>query len=207
MKFSVMELSIGLLLLALAGCVSGPPKLPDQENEYGVLLDAYKINVGDQVSINVWKNPELSITEPVRPDGKVAVHLIGDVLAAGKTPEELANDIEARLTSYIKDPNVTVILTGLTGRDYLSMIRVTGAVGSTSAITYHHGMTVLDAVLGAGSVGLYADANRTKLHRRNASGIIETYDIRLEDILEKGDMRTNVLLMPGDVITVPESAF
>ena len=207
MKHSVMELCIGLLVLALAGCASGPPNLPAPDSGHGVMLDAYKIEVGDQVNISVWKNPELSISEPVRPDGKIAVHLVGDIMAAGKTPEQLADDIETQLSNYIKDPNVTVILTSLSGRDYLSMIRVTGAVGNHAAMTYHYGMTVLDAVVGAGSVSPYADANRTKLHRRTASGGTETYDIRLEDIMDKGDMTTNVLLMPGDVITVPESVF
>lgn len=206
MKSSFRELSIGLLLFALAGCVSGPPSLPATDDSRGVQSDEYKINVGDQVNISVWKNPELSISEPVRPDGKIAVHLIGDVMAAGMTPEQLAADIQTKLAQYIKDPNVTVILTGLAGQDYLSMIRVTGAVATHASLPYHYGMTVLDAVVGAGSVGIYADANRTKLHRRTATGA-QTYDIRLKDILEKGDMSTNVLLMPGDVITVPESAF
>jgi len=208
MKYPVKEVCIGLIVFALAGCASGPPNLPDETTGgQGVMLDAYKIEVGDKVSISVWKNPELSINEPVRPDGKIAVHLVGDIMAAGKTPEQLAGDIENKLSAYIKDPNVTVILTGLSGQDYLSMIRVTGAVGNHASMTYHYGMTVLDAVVGAGSVSIYADANNTKLHRRTKDGGNVTYNIRLKDILENGDMTTNVLLMPGDVITVPESVF
>jgi len=93
MKYSFKELCIGLMIYTLAGCASGPPNLPAQAAGRGVMLDAYKIEVGDQVNISVWKNPELSISEPVRPDGKIAVHLIGDIMAAGKTPEELADDI------------------------------------------------------------------------------------------------------------------
>lgn len=196
-----------LMFFMLAGCASSTaPSLPAQHGTHGVLQGSYKIDVGDQISISVWKNPELSISEPVRPDGKIAVHLLGDIMAAGKTPEDLAADIEQQLSSYIKDPNVTVILTGLAGQAYLSRIRVTGAVGASTSMSYHQGMTVLDAVLDAGSVTMYADANRTKLHRRTESGT-ETYDVRLKDILENGDMTTNVLLMPGDVITVPESVF
>jgi polysaccharide export outer membrane protein len=206
MKLSARELLIGLLFAVLVGCAHGPPKLPEADSRHGILLDAYKIEVGDQVNISVWKNPELSISEPVRPDGKIAVHLVGDVMAAGKTPEQLAEDIEFELSSYIKEPNVTVILTGLSGRDYLSMIRVTGAVSNYTPIPYRHGMTVLDAVVSAG-ISLYADKNRTKLHRRTKDGGTEAYDIRLKDILEDGDMSTNVMLMPGDVITIPESAF
>jgi polysaccharide export outer membrane protein len=195
-----------LLIIAVAGCASGPSNLPDQGAGHVVLVESYKIDVGDQVQISVWKNPELSISEPVRPDGKIAVPLVGDVMAAGKTPEQLADDITAKLTEYIKNPNVTVILTGLSGHAFLSRVRVTGAVEDSMSMTYHQGMTVLDAVLEAGSVSLYADGNSTKLHRRTDDGS-HTYDIRLTDILEDGDMTTNVLLMPGDVITVPERTF
>ena len=171
-----------------------------------VLVESYQIAVGDQLRIDVWKNPELSVTEPVRPDGKIAVPLVGDLDAAGKTPEELTADITRKLASYIKNPNVTVILTNLAGQEFLSRIRVTGSVANNMSIPYHQGMTVLDAVLEAGSVTMYADANDTKLYRRTETGA-ETYDIRLKDILENGDMRTNVMLMPGDVITVPERLF
>ena len=132
--------------------------------------------------------------------------LVGDMMAAGLTPEELAANIETRLASYVKAPNVTVILTSLQGHQFLSRIRVTGSVGSNVSMQYHQGMTVLDAILEAGSVDLYADANNTKLHRRTKKGAV-TYDIRLKNIMEDGDMRTNITLKPGDVITVPESNF
>ena len=193
----------------VAGCASfGTSNLPPQSDTSGpsVLVESYQIAVGDQLRIDVWKNPELSVTEPVRPDGKIAVPLVGDLAAAGKTPEELTADITRKLASYIKNPNVTVILTNLAGQAFLSRIRVTGSVANNMSIPYHQGMTVLDAVLEAGSVTLYADANDTKLYRRTETGA-ETYDIRLKDILENGDMRTNVMLMPGDVITVPERLF
>jgi polysaccharide export outer membrane protein len=193
----------------VAGCAGlGTSNLPPQSDTSGpsVLVESYQIAVGDQLRIDVWKNPELSVTEPVRPDGKIAVPLVGDLTAAGKTPEELTADITRKLASYIKNPNVTVILTNLAGQAFLSRIRVTGSVENNMSIPYHQGMTVLDAVLEAGSVTLYADANNTKLYRRTETGA-ETYDIRLKDILENGDMRTNVMLMPGDVITVPERLF
>jgi polysaccharide biosynthesis/export protein len=193
----------------VAGCASfGTSNLPPQSDTSGpsVLVESYQIAVGDQLRIDVWKNPELSVTEPVRPDGKIAVPLVGDLHAAGKTPEELTADITKKLASYIKNPNVTVILTNLAGQEFLSRIRVTGSVANNMSIGYHQGMTVLDAVLEAGSVTLYADANDTKLYRRTETGAA-TYDIRLKDILENGDMSTNVMLMPGDVITVPERLF
>jgi polysaccharide export outer membrane protein len=205
----IRNLLILMVIAGMAGCVTSPPNLPDPGAGFGannVLVEAYRIDVSDTVQISVWKNPELSVSEPVRPDGMIAVPLVGDVMAAGRTPEELAKEITDRLAEYIKNPNVTVILTGLQGHAYLSRIRVTGAVGNNTSITYQQGMTVLDAILDAGSVDLYADSNNTKLHRRTDNGA-ETYDIRLKDILEDGDMTTNVLLMPGDVITVPERAF
>lgn len=198
---------IWILVAGLTACAStGTPNLPPESEGYGVVSGEYRIDVSDQVNISVWKNPELNVSEPVRPDGKIAVHLIGDITAAGKTPEQLADDIERELSNYIKNPNVTVILTGLAGQNYRSMIRVTGAVGNVTSLNYSQGMTVIDAVLGAGGLDLYANGNRAKLHRQTESGI-KTYDLRLKDILEKGDMTTNVQLYPGDVITVPESTF
>ena len=201
----------GFLSIGLAGC-AGTPNLPDQPQAGesqgpSVLVDSYTMAVGDVVQINVWKNPELSLSEPIRPDGKIAMPLIGDIMAVDRAPEELAADIEEQLSTYIKNPNVTVILTSLQGQAFLSRIRVTGSVVKDVSFSYQQGMTVLDAVLDAGSVSLYADSNRTKLHRRTEEGGTRTYDIRLKDILEDGDMTTNVLLMPGDVITIPERAF
>jgi polysaccharide export outer membrane protein len=208
MKFNIKIFLIIFTLIAIAGC-AGKPRLPeDSQNMEGprVLVKTYKMSVGDQVMINVWKNPELSVSAPIRPDGKVSVPLIGDVMAVGRTPEQLATNIEDKLKSYVKAPNVTVVLTNLQGHEFLSRIRVTGSVAQNISITYHQGMTVLDAVLAAGSVDLYADSNRTKVHRRTSKGN-ETYDIRLKDIMEKGDMTTNINLLPGDVITVPERLF
>ena len=194
----------------ITGCASEPNLPPKSESWQAtgpsVLVKSYKMAVGDQIQINVWKNTELSLSQPIRPDGKISMPLVGDIMAVGLTPEELAAKIETSLSSYVKAPNVTVILTSLQGHEFLSRIRVTGSVTTNVSMTYHQGMTVLDAVLEAGSVDVYADANNTKLHRRTEKGTV-SYDIRLKDILEDGDMRTNVTLMPGDIITVPESNF
>ena len=202
-------LIIVCMFAGISGCASTSSNLPpqgDADAGPSVLVESYQMAVGDNVKIMVWKNSELSISEPIRPDGKIAVPLVGDIDAVGKTPEELAADIKAALGNYIVNPNVTIILTGLQGHEFLSRIRVTGSVGNNTSMAYQQGMTVLDAVLEAGSVDLYADSNNTKLHRRTESGMV-TYDIRLRDILEDGDMTTNVLLLPGDVITVPERLF
>jgi polysaccharide export outer membrane protein len=209
MKY-LTALLISALLIIITSCASEPNLPPKSENGQtsgpSVLVKSYKMAVGDQIQINVWKNPELSLSEPIRPDGKISMPLVGDVMAVGLTPEELASNIEARLENYVKAPNVTVILTKLQGHAFLSRIRVTGSVTSNVSMPYNQGMTVLDAILEAGSIDVYADANNTKLHRRTKKGTV-SYDVRLKDIMEDGDMRTNITLMPGDIITVPESNF
>ena len=201
---------LGLFFIGLVGCASTPnlppPSVSMEELGSTVLIESYKMAVGDQVQVNVWKNEELSVSEPIRPDGKISLPLVGDVMAAGLEPQELAADIKQRLYNFIKKPNVTVILTRLQGHEFLSRVRVTGSVENDMSMTYQQGMTVLDAVLEAGGVNLYADSNRTRLYRRIGGGN-ETYDIQLKDILEEGDMSTNTLLVPGDVITVPERRF
>jgi polysaccharide export outer membrane protein len=208
MKLYTEIFLIFIMIISISGC-AGKPRLPEDSQSMAgpsVLTKSYKMAVGDQVKINVWKNKELSLSAPIRPDGKISMPLMGDVLAVGRTPEELATKIEKQLSRYIKNPNVTVILTSIQGHEFLSRIRVTGAVGNQTSINYHQGMTVLDAILEAGSLDPFANSNSTKLHRRTDKGN-ETYDIRLKDIMEKGDMTTNVYLLPGDVITVPERLF
>jgi polysaccharide export outer membrane protein len=207
----LMPVIILAFIMELTACAYSRPNLPPRPEDGGavgpsVLVESYKIAVGDQIQVNVWKNAELSLAVPVRPDGKISLPLIGDIMAVGYTPEELASRIEGKLTNYVKAPNVTVILTTLQGHQFLSAIRVTGSVAENRSITYTQGMTVLDAVLEAGSVDIYADSNNTKLHRRTKGGSV-AYDVRLKDIMESGDMTTNILLLPGDIITVPERAF
>jgi len=206
--FTLMTIAI---IFGLSACTTSQPHLPPESKAWenkgpSVLVKSYKMSVGDQLQINVWKNPELSLAEPIRPDGKISIPLVGDVMAVGLTPEELSVKIESGLEDYVKSPNVTVILVSLRGHEFLSRIRVTGSVAHNMSMPYLQGMTVLDAILEAGSIDLYADANNTKLHRKTKDGA-ESYDIRLKDIMEAGDMTTNVTLMPGDVITVPESNF
>ncbi len=207
---NIFKTTILFFFVLMLGACSSTNKLPPQPKGgdviSSVLIEAYKMSVGDQLQVTVWKNPELSFSAPIRPDGKIAVPLIGDVMAAGQEPEQLASTIKNQLTSYIKSPNVTVMLMSLQGQTFLSRIRVTGAVANNISIGFTQGMTVLDAILEAGSVTQYADSNGTKLHRRTAEGT-ETYTIRLKKILEDGDMESNILLLPGDVLTVPERLF
>jgi len=183
---------------------ASPP--PPSEAASGEFSDLYRIGVDDRLQVSVWRNPELSVTVPVRPDGRISVPLVGDVMAGGRAPQEVAADIEKQLATYVRDPKVAVILVDLRSHEFISRVRVTGAVRQPVSVPYRQGMTVLDAVLQAGGVTDFAAANRSRLHRRNADGAVETRDIRLGDILDGGKLESNLDVRPGDVITVPERA-
>jgi polysaccharide export outer membrane protein len=206
---SVLLLLCGLVA-ALAGCAkpSASPESFDQATGvYGPGATAtYLIGADDKVQVSVWRNPELSVIVPVRPDGMISVPLIGDVQAGGKTPTEVGKAIEEKLSSYVRDPHVAVIVTELRSHEYLSRVRVTGAVRTPKSMPYRQGMTVLDAVLEAGGINEFASANRTKLYRR-VKDKTEVVDVELGAILNKGDLETNAMLRPGDVVTVPERLF
>jgi len=159
------------------------------------------------VLITVWHNPDLSVSVPVRPDGRITVPLIGDVIAGGRTPEQVSAEIKDKLQSYIRDPQVAVILVALRSNEYLSRVRVTGAVRSPISIPYRQGMTVLDAVLAAGGITEFAAPDRTELYRKGDGGSSTSYSVHLEKILQKGDLANNYPVQPGDVITVPQRAF
>ena len=192
-----------------AGC-ENVPRVPGPADDTAQPLASfegnYRIGVDDRVQIVVWRNPELSVTAPVRPDGKISVPIIGDVEAGGRTPSEVAEIIKKRLSEYIRDPNVAVILTELRSHEFLSRVRVTGAVRTPRSITHRQGMTVLDAVLEAGGVNDFASPNRTKLYRKVKDKTV-VFEVDLGDILKKGRLETNYPLRPGDVVTVPERLF
>lgn len=191
-----------LLALALGACSTSapPPAAPQGAPEF---TDEYRIGVGDALSINVWRNEDLSVDVPVRPDGKVSVPLAGDVMVGNKTPEEVAADITERLGTFIRDPYVTVIVTDMGSDQYRSRVRVTGAVETPVSLPYRQGMTVLDIVLEAGGTTEFANEGAAVLYRRNGDRL----DIQLNRILHRGEMTTNYPLQAGDVVTVPERAF
>lgn len=199
----VKMVALFLSAIVLHGCASNTAAPPPQSNTEVGFSDEYRIGVGDTLEVNVWRNPDLSIGVPVRPDGMISVPLVGDVAVGNKTPQEVSTAITSELAQYIRDPYVTVIVTTMGSDQYRSRVRVTGAVARPISVTYRQGMTVLDVVLEAGGVTEFANAGRTALYR--ASG--ERIDIDLRGILNKGDMSTNYALVPGDVITVPERAF
>lgn len=169
--------------------------------------DVYRIGQDDILQVSVWRSPELSVTVPVRPDGRISVPLVGDVVVAGRTPDQVAADIKTRLATFVREPQVSIILTELRSHEYLSRVRVTGAVRTPVSIPYRPGMTVLDAVLAAGGVTEFASADNTKLFRRNKAETLETLPIKLDRLMKKGDLENNLALQPGDIVTVPERAF
>ena len=197
---------VAVFSMYLLGCSTptGPIEMPDASIAYSA--SEYRIGVSDQLTINVWRNADLSMSVPVRPDGKISMPLIGDVLAAGKTSEGLAHDITNQLTEYIRSPQVTVIVANPSSTDYQQTVRVTGSVGAPSSMPYRKGMTVLDVVLAVGGPTDFASANKSKLYR-TVNEEVKTYPIRLNDILKKGKLETNYTLIPGDIISVPERAF
>jgi len=168
----------------------------------------YRIGVDDKIKISVWRNPELSVEVPVRPDGYVSAPLIGDVLAGGLTASEVAVNIESKLEQYIRQPQVSVILTSLVSHQFLTRVRVTGSVNKPVSLPFRQGMTVLDIVLEAGGLSDFAVPARARLYRKDAeSGEATTIKIRLDKIIYKGDLSTNVELKAGDVLTIPERRF
>lgn len=194
-------------LVLLAACASGGHRSSAPPATTQIAVEDYQIGVDDEVQVSVWRNPDLGITVPVRPDGKISVPLVGDVLAGGRTPNEVAKDIQEKLGAYVRDPQVAVILTQLRSHEYLSRVRVTGAVRQPVSIPYRQGMTVLDAVLAAGGVTEFAASDRSDLFRRNADDSTTTHPVRLDRILNRGDLSTNYKVAPGDVITIPERTF
>ena len=193
----------GLLALALAGCTTTPAYPPAPGNLAGVDY-SYHIGASDTVNVIVWRNPELSMSVPVRPDGKITTPLIDDLPAWGKTPTELARDIEKALVKYIRDPVVTVIVTGFVG-PASEQIRVIGEAAKPQALAYRKDMTVLDVMIAVGGLTDFADGNGARIFRVADGG--KLYNVRLKDLLKRGDITANADIRPGDNLIIPQSWF
>ncbi len=163
---------------------------------------SYVIGPGDDLQVFVWRNPELTTSVPVRPDGKISTPLVEDMVAVGKTPTQLSRDIEKVLGEFIRSPQVSIIVTA--PKSVFSQVRVVGQVRQPQPIPYRSGMTVMDVVLATGGLGEFAAGNRAKLIRKQDGRDVEI-KVRLQDLLEKGDMSQNKEVQPGDVLVVPES--
>ncbi len=201
----LFAITLASQLLFLVSCgTTGSKEAPVYTK---LAAEAYRVGETDELTIDVWKNPELSVSVTVRPDGMISMPLIGDVLASGKTTNQLSLDITAALKSYVRTPQVTVIVENPASSDYRNRVRVTGAVNEPTSFAYKEGMTVLDVVLSAGGLSEFAAPNRALLHRKNADGVVTAYSILLKDIFDKGKLKTNYPLQPSDIITVPERNF
>jgi polysaccharide export outer membrane protein len=165
---------------------------------------SYIIGAGDNLNIIVWRNPELGLSVPVRPDGKVSAPLVDELVAQGKTPPELARDIEKKLSTYVRDPVVTVIVTGFVG-PYAEQIRVVGEATRPSALPYKQKMTILDVMIAVGGLTDFADGNRAVIQRISDGG--KQYSVRLKDLIKRGDISANVEMRPGDILIIPQSLF
>ncbi len=193
------------LVLAISGC-AGPQysgKKPELVQEG---IAEYKIGVGDQLAVQVWKSPELSVNVPVRPDGRISVPLIGDVVAQGQTTMGLSAGLTEGFEKYVRNPQVTVIVLNPTSADFLRRVRVTGAVAQPLSVAHQQGMTVMDIVLLAGGLTEFASANKARLYRK-VGDKVNVYPIYLDAILNNGDVETNYVLAPSDIVTVPERKF
>ncbi|WP_200173450.1 XrtA/PEP-CTERM system exopolysaccharide export protein [Ectothiorhodospira shaposhnikovii] len=198
----VSFLVVSLLILVLSGCATRHPPLAAVEFTGS---PDYIIGPGDNVNIFVWRQPELSMSVPVRPDGKITTPLIEDVPAANKTPTQLARDMEEVLSVYVRDPVVTVIVTGFRG-PYDQQIRVVGQATNPQAIPYNENMTLLDVMIAVGGVTEFAAGNRASIVR-SINGEERQFGVRINDLINKGDIGANVAVLPGDILIIPESWF
>lgn len=178
-----------------------PPPVPPN----AVSNPDYIIGPGDSIQIFVWRNPELSVTVPVRPDGKISTPLVEDVVAVGKTPSQLAREIERALAEYIRSPQVNIIVTNPVST--FSQVKVIGEVKSPQSVPYREGLTALDAVLAVGGLTQFAAGNRAKIMRKGQDGKDTEIKVRLDALVHKGKVSENVALLPGDVLIVPASLF
>jgi polysaccharide export outer membrane protein len=196
--------AVALSALALGGCAS-KGMTAEQSAAVSVPAHDYLIGPGDSVNIVVWRNPEVSTTVPVRPDGKITTPLVEDLPASGKTSTELARDIEKALSKFIQQPVVTVIVTGFVGT-YGEQIRVIGQAARPQALSYRTDMSLMDVLIAVGGVTEFASGNKAKIIR-TVDGKQQQLPVRLNDLIKDGDISANIGMRPGDVLVIPESFF
>ena len=192
----------GALLLITMACTSvtyppAPAKIASDDY-------TYIIGAGDSLNIIVWRNPELSMAVPVRPDGKVAAPLVEEIVAQGKTSTELARDVEKQLSKYVRDPVVTVLVTGFVG-PYSEQIRVVGEAARPQFLSFKKNMTLLDVMIAVGGLTDFAAGNKATILRTGDGG--QQYAVRLKDLIKRGDVSANVEMKAGDILVIPQSLF
>ena len=211
MKINKIALSnlIFFLTLTTVGCASKSGKLPSATNYNSITTSVddyqYIIGPGDSLSIFVWRNPDISGSFVVRPDGKVTTSLVEDINVSGKTPTSLARHLEEQLGKYINNPRVTVSVRGFQG-PLSEQVRVIGEAINPRAVNYTERMTLLDLMISVGGLTEFASGNSAKLVRV-VSGVQKTFEIRIDDLIKNGEIEENIDMLPGDIIIIPEAWF
>lgn len=204
-EWNLRATSAALIVLGaalLAACAGNAGKYPPAPVAAATQNYSYIVGPGDNINIIVWRNPELSMSVPVRPDGKFSTPLIDELTAQGKNSVEIARDIEKQLGKYVRDPVVTVIVTSFIG-PYDQQIRVVGEASRPQALPYKQHMTLLDVMIAVGGLTDFAAGNEATILRAGDGG--KQYSIRLKDLIKRGDISANVEMMPGDVLIIPQS--
>ncbi len=191
------------LLCAGCGSTYGLPPAP-QKASASELSQGYQIGALDEISVVVWRNPDLSATVTVRPDGKISLPLVENLQAAGSRPEDLSRKIEAALSKYIRDPVVTVVVNRALG-ETSAQVRIVGEAGKPQAVAFRQNMTLLDVMIQVGGLTDFADGNNAVLVRGAENG--KQYSVRIKDLLRRGDISANVDMKPGDILIIPQSWF
>jgi polysaccharide biosynthesis/export protein len=192
------------LCLAMSGCAD-TTKVTNVKEAAKTTAPEYRIGPGDTLNVYVFNQPELTLNVQVRPDGLISTPLVENMPAAGKTPSQLGRDIEGVLGEYVRSPKVNVIVTNFVGT-YGDQIRVVGQAAHPQALAYRNGMTLLDVMITVGGLGEFASGNRAHIVRRDGDKQLEI-KVRLDDLINKGDIGANVAMLPGDVLIIPQSRF
>ncbi len=200
----VYRMALVAVTLLVTGCAFNSPKYPPAPAAAATPDYNYIVGAGDSLNIIVWRNPELSMTVPVRPDGKVATPLVDEIVAQGKTAVQIARDVELALAKFVRDPIVTVIGTGFIG-PYSEQIRVVGEASKPQFLAYKQKMTLLDVMIQVGGLTDFADGNSASILRVSEGD--KQYTVRIKDLIKRGDMSANVEMKPGDILIIPQGWF
>lgn len=203
-RCNAIRVALVCVVLGLLSACSTTDKFPPAPQTVDFRDYQYKISVLDTLNVLVWRNPELSSTITVRPDGRISTPLVEDVVAVGRTPVELAREVERALSKFIRDPVVTILVSGYQAAT-ASQVRVAGEVPRPQAVQYRPEMTLLDVMIQAGGMNEFADGNGAVLVRGAEGG--KLYSLRLKDLLKRGDVSANVAVIPGDIVIVPQTAY
>lgn len=203
-KFVIRWATMGLLAGMLAACAGYSSTYPAAPMVAATPTYDYVVGAGDTLNIIVWRNPELSMSVPVRPDGKISTPLVDELVAQGKTSVEIARDVEKALSQLVRDPVVTIIVTSFIG-PYSEQIRVVGEAAKPQSLPYKQKMTVLDVMIAVGGLTDFADGNAASITRTSEGD--KRYSVRLKDLIKRGDISANVEMRPGDVLIIPQGWF